>query len=81
MLRRIFLFNFTLLFSTLVLAQHIEPENDVHDPHNTMYVLQNARLVISPDLTLPIGTLVLQDGIILSAGIDFVVIVSDGPLI
>ncbi|MBK8927272.1 MAG: amidohydrolase family protein [Crocinitomicaceae bacterium] len=72
MLRRIFLFNFSLLFSSLVLAQHIEPENGVHDPHNTIYVLQNARLVISPDLTLPIGTLVVQDGIILSAGIDFV---------
>ena len=54
-------------------AQTIEPENGVHDPHNTIYVLQNAKLVISPDLTIPNGTLVIQNGIILSAGIDFVV--------
>ncbi|MBK9190268.1 MAG: amidohydrolase family protein [Crocinitomicaceae bacterium] len=54
-------------------AQTIEPENGVHDPHNTIYVLQNAKLVISPDLTIPGGTLVIQNGIILSAGIDFIV--------
>lgn len=60
-------------FSVTSFAQEIEPENGVHDPHNTVYALQNARLVISPDLTLPTGTLVVQNGIILSAGIDLIV--------
>lgn len=57
---------------TTSFLQHIEPENGVHDPHNTIYVLENARLVISADLTIPRGTLVIQDGIILSAGIDLI---------
>lgn len=73
MLRRIFWFMFLALLAHSNFAQHIEPENGVHDPHNTIYVLQNARLVISPDLTIPRGTLVVQDGVILSAGIDFIV--------
>lgn len=73
MLQRIF---WSLLFAGFVsgsTAQEIAPENGVHDPHNTIYVLQNARLVISPDLSIPNGTLVIQNGLILSAGIDFIV--------
>ena len=52
-------------------AQEIEPENGVHDPHNTIYVLENARIVVSPDFTIPRGTLVVQNGKILSCGINF----------
>src|SRR5687768_8112173 len=71
MLNRIFwLLPFTV-FALNSVAQEIEPENGVHDPHNTIYVLQNAKLVVSPDQTITNGTLVVQNGIILSAGIDF----------
>ena len=70
---RIFWLCLFTVFGWNVLAQEIEPENGVHDPHNTIYVLQNAKLVISADRTLPSGTLVVQNGIILSAGIDFIV--------
>ncbi|MBI3136081.1 MAG: amidohydrolase family protein [Bacteroidetes bacterium] len=73
MLDRIFWLTFFFVFSLGSTAQEIEPENGVHDPHNTIYVLQNAKLVISPDLTIPRGTLVVQNGVILSAGIDFIV--------
>src|SRR5688572_2936531 len=73
MLNRIFWSFVLTIFALNSVAQEIEPENGVHDPHNTIYVLQNARLVISPDLTLPSGTVVVQNGIILSAGIDFIV--------
>ena len=73
MLNRIFWSIALSVFTLHSSAQEIEPENGVHDPHNTIYVLQNAKLVISPDLTIPRGTIVVQNGIILSAGIDFIV--------
>ena len=60
-----------LTFSANTFSQHIEPENGVHDPHNTIYVLENARIVVSADQTIERGTLVVQNGIILSAGINF----------
>jgi len=65
-----------LLFSFVVLsfnssAQVFEPENGVHDPHNTIYVLENARIVVNPDFIIPRGSLVIQNGKILSVTLDF----------
>jgi len=66
---------FPLIFSAFLTitgsAQVIEPENGSHDPHNTIYVLENARIVVSADFVIPRGTLVIQDGKILSVGINF----------
>ena len=66
-----YIFTVLLLLTgvTRSLAQHIEPENGVHDPHNTTYALTNCKLVINPDLTIPLGMLVVRDGIIEYAGI------------
>jgi imidazolonepropionase-like amidohydrolase len=71
MFRPFFLLIFTGAFLPLAMAQEIEPENGVHDPHNTIYVLENAKIVVSADFTIPRGTLVVQNGKILSAGINF----------
>ncbi|MCG8577647.1 MAG: amidohydrolase family protein [Flavobacteriales bacterium] len=69
MLRYIFSIFFTLLLLTSGKAQHIAPENGVHDPHNTIYALTNCKVVVNADLTIPLGMVMVQDGIITYAGI------------
>lgn len=41
----------------------------MHDPHNTTYVLSGAKIVVSADKTLPIGMMVVKNGIIEKVGI------------
>ena len=50
-------------------AQDISPQNGVHDPHNTTYVLYNCKIVVSPDKTLPLGMMIVQNGIIQKVGL------------
>jgi len=69
MLKYIFPIIVTCLFFVDVKAQHIEPENGVHDPHNTIYALTNCKVVLNPDLTVPLGLILVKDGLITYAGI------------
>ncbi|MBD3637513.1 MAG: amidohydrolase family protein [Crocinitomicaceae bacterium] len=50
-------------------TQNYSPENGVHDPRNTTYVLTGAKIVVSADKTLPVGMIVVRDGIIQNVGI------------
>lgn len=59
----------SILTSTWSNAQHFEPENGMHDPHNTTYVLTGAKIVVSADKTLPIGMMVVKNGIIEKVGV------------
>lgn len=50
-------------------AQTYSPENGVHDPQNTTYVLTGCKIVVSADKTLPIGMLIVENGRIKNVGI------------
>lgn len=50
-------------------SQQYEPENGVHDPKNTTYVLTGCKIVVSADKVLPVGMMVVQNGIIQNVGI------------
>lgn len=50
-------------------SQDFSPENGVHDPNNTTYVLTGCKIVVSADKTLPIGMMVVRNGIIQNVGI------------
>ena len=41
----------------------------MHDPHNTTYVLTGAKIVVSADKILPIGMMVVKNGIIEKVGL------------
>lgn len=58
-----------LILSASSMAQDFTPENGVHDPKNTTYVLTGCRIVVSADKTLPIGMLVVKNGIIVNVGL------------
>ncbi|MEX1002751.1 MAG: amidohydrolase family protein [Crocinitomicaceae bacterium] len=62
-----------LLFCSLAAissqAQDFSPENGVHDPKNTTYVLTHCKIVVSADKTLPIGMLEVKNGRIQKVGI------------
>ncbi|MFT4600061.1 MAG: imidazolonepropionase-like amidohydrolase, partial [Arenicella sp.] len=58
-----------MLFATTSFSQEFEPENGMHDPKNTTYVLTGCKIVVSADKTLPIGMLVVKNGIIENVGI------------
>ncbi|MCB9224931.1 MAG: amidohydrolase family protein [Crocinitomicaceae bacterium] len=58
-----------VLSSTISTAQDYSPENGVHDPKNTTYVLTNCQIVVSPDKTLPIGMMIVKNGVIEKVGI------------
>ncbi len=69
MRRFIFLF-FSILFASVnSLGQNIEPENGVHDPHNTLYALINVKIVVSADKTIERGTVLVRNGIIENVGL------------
>jgi len=65
----IFGFLAILLFANASFSQEFEPENGMHDPKNTTYVLTGCKIVVSADKTLPIGMLVVRNGIIQNVGI------------
>jgi imidazolonepropionase-like amidohydrolase len=65
----IFLLIFGLFMLNNSFAQDYTPENGAHDPHNTTYVLMGCRVVVSADKTLPIGMIVINNGVIKEVGI------------
>ena len=52
-----------------VFGQEFAPENGSHDPKNTTYALTGCKIVVSADKTLPIGMLIVKNGIIQNVGI------------
>ncbi len=50
-------------------SQHIGPQNGVYLPENTTYALTNCKIVVNPDFSIPLGMLVVRNGIIEYAGI------------
>jgi imidazolonepropionase-like amidohydrolase len=59
----------TVLSYSISIAQDYAPENGVHDPKNTTYVLTNCKIVVSADKTLPIGMMIVKNGVIEKVGI------------
>ncbi|MEO9533931.1 MAG: amidohydrolase family protein [Crocinitomicaceae bacterium] len=65
----IFLLVFGLFMFSNSFGQDYAPENGAHDPHNTTYVLTGCKIFVSADKTLPIGMIVVRNGIIKNVGI------------
>jgi imidazolonepropionase-like amidohydrolase len=65
----IFTLFISIFYWTNALAQDFSPENGVHDPKNTTYVLTGCKIVVSADKTLPVGMMVVKNGVIQSVGI------------
>jgi imidazolonepropionase-like amidohydrolase len=68
-MKYLFLTALLLLGVSSSLAQKYTPENGVHNPDNTTYVLTNCKIVVSADKTLPIGMMIVKNGIIQKVGI------------
>ena len=58
-----------ILMSSFGFSQNIAPENDTHDPDNTIYALTNAKVYISADEVVEWGTLIIQNGRVQSVGL------------
>ena len=68
--RNIILLGIFCAFSlTFCFGQDFTPENGSHDPKNTTYVLTGCKIVVSADKTLPIGMMIVRNGIIQDVGI------------
>lgn len=65
----IFSISLLLILGANAYSQDFSPENGVHDPNNTTYVLTGCKIVVSADKTLPIGMLVVRNGIIVNVGL------------
>jgi imidazolonepropionase-like amidohydrolase len=63
------LFFLSTLGLTSIFSQNYSPENGSHDPKNTTYVLTGCKIVVSADKTLPIGMMIVKNGIIEKVGI------------
>lgn len=50
-------------------GQDFAPENGSHDPNNTTYVLTGCKIVVSADKTIPIGMMIVKNGVIQKVGI------------
>lgn len=51
-----------------VIAQNAIPLNGVYAPEHTIYAFTNAYIIITPDLEVEDGTLIIQDGKVLACG-------------
>lgn len=61
---------FLSIFSlTNTFSQDFSPENGVHDPKNTTYVLTGCKIVVSADKSIPIGMMIVENGRIKNIGI------------
>lgn len=69
MLKNIFLTFMAIVIVLFSRAQDIEPENGVHDPHNTLYCLMNVEIVVSADKKMEKGTVLVRNGIIEDVGL------------
>ena len=59
----------TIVYTTALNAQDYSPENGVHDPKNTTYVLTGCKIVVSPDKILPVGMMIVKNGVIQKVGL------------
>lgn len=68
MIRRVFLFLFTLTLSIVGYAQSMIPLNGVYTPTHTTYAFKNAVIYVSSENVIDNGILLIKDGNVISVG-------------